>query len=522
MPDAMPGLFLGQSDAAQPENLLFNRANRHGVVAGATGTGKTVTLQIMAQGFSDAGVPVFCADVKGDLSGISQIGTPNEKLVARATEMGLTLTPRAAPTVFWDLYGQKGHPIRTTVSEIGPVLMARMLNLNDVQEGVLTVVFHVADKEGLLLLDLDDLRSLLVYVGENAERIGREVGNVAPASIAAIQRSLLQVEQQGGDAFFGEPALKLEDMIRVGLDGRGQVNVLDSTRLMNSPRLYAAFLLWLLSELFEQLPEVGDPEKPRLVFFFDEAHLLFNDAPRALLEKVEQVVRLIRSKGVGVYFVTQNPADIPDSVLAQLGNRIQHALRAYTPSEQKGLKAASQSFRANAAFDTAEAIQGLGVGEALVSVLDEKGAPTIVARTKIRPPASRLGPATDTERAAVMAASPVRGLYEQVLNRESAAEILANRHSAADQAEVQAKAQAEADKAAAIQAKADQKAAEARAKAQAQAQAEARASREAAKPARRSTRETPVEALTKSVLRTAGSTLTRELMRGLLGGLKRR
>ncbi len=334
----------------------------------------------------------------------------------------------------------------------------------------------------------------------------------------------MQVEQQGGDAFFGEPALKLEDMIRVGLDGRGQVNVLDSTRLMNSPRLYAAFLLWLLSELFEQLPEVGDPEKPRLVFFFDEAHLLFNDAPRALLEKVEQVVRLIRSKGVGIYFVTQNPADIPDSVLAQLGNRIQHALRAYTPSEQKGLKAASQSFRANAAFDTAEAIQGLGVGEALVSVLDEKGAPTIVARTKIRPPASRLGPATDTERAAVMAASPVRGLYEQVLNRESAAEILANRHSAADQAElqaqIQAKAQAEADKAAAIQAKADQKAAEARAKAQ--AQAEARAAREAAKPARRSTRETPVEALTKSVLRTAGSTLTRELMRGLLGGLKRR
>lgn len=524
MPDALPGLFLGQSDAAQPENLLFNRANRHGVVAGATGTGKTVTLQIMAQGFSDAGVPVFCADVKGDLSGISQIGTPNEKLVARATEMGLTLTPRAAPTVFWDLYGQKGHPIRTTVSEIGPVLMARMLDLNDVQEGVLTVVFHVADKEGLLLLDLDDLRSLLVYVGENAERIGREVGNVAPASIAAIQRSLLQVEQQGGDAFFGEPALKLEDMIRVGLDGRGQVNVLDSTRLMNSPRLYAAFLLWLLSELFEQLPEVGDPDKPRMVFFFDEAHLLFNDAPRALLEKVEQVVRLIRSKGVGVYFVTQNPADIPDSVLAQLGNRIQHALRAYTPSEQKGLKAASQSFRANAAFDTAEAIQALGVGEALVSVLDEKGAPTVVARTKIRPPASRLGPATDTERAAVMAASPVRGLYEQVLNRESAAEILANRHSAADQAEIQAqiqaKVQAEADKAAAIQAKADQKAAEAQAKAQ--AQAEARAAREAAKPARRSSRETPVEALTKSVLRTAGSTLTRELMRGLLGGLKRR
>jgi len=500
MSDALPGLFLGQSDAALPETLLFHRANRHGVVAGATGTGKTVTLQIMAQGFSDAGVPVFCADVKGDLSGISQAGAPNEKLLARAADMGLTLTPRAAPTVFWDLYGQKGHPVRTTVSEIGPVLMARMLDLNEVQEGVLTVVFHVADKEGLLLLDLADLRSLLVHVGENADRIGREVGNVAPASIAAIQRALLQIEQQGGGAFFGEPALKLEDMIRVGLDGRGQVNVLDSTRLMNNPRLYGAFLLWLLSELFEQLPEVGDPEKPRLVFFFDEAHLLFNDAPRALLEKVEQVVRLIRSKGVGVYFVTQNPADIPDSVLAQLGNRIQHALRAYTPSEQKGLKAASQSFRANPAFDTAEAIQGLGVGEALVSVLDEKGAPTVVARTRIRPPASRLGPATEAERAAVMAASPVRGLYDQALNRESAEEILAARHAASDRA-----AAAEA------QAKSDEK-------------VEERFSEKArsAPRARASTRQTPMEALTKSVLRTAGSTLTRELLRGLLGGLKRR
>ncbi|KDP93788.1 hypothetical protein ER13_16250 [Brevundimonas sp. EAKA] len=515
MSDAPAGLFLGQSDAAQPEALLFHRANRHGVVAGATGTGKTVTLQIMAQGFSDAGVPVFCADVKGDLSGISQVGTPNEKLIARATEMGLTLTPRAAPTVFWDLYGQKGHPIRTTVSEIGPVLMSRMLGLNEVQEGVMTVVFHIADKEGLLLLDLGDLRSLLVYVGENAERIGREVGNVAPASIAAIQRALLQLEQQGGDAFFGEPALKLEDMIRVGLDGRGQVNVLDSTRLMNSPRLYGAFLLWLLSELFEQLPEVGDPDRPRLVFFFDEAHLLFDDAPRALLDKVEQVVRLIRSKGVGVYFVTQNPADIPDSVLAQLGNRIQHALRAYTPSEQKGLKAASQSFRANPAFDTAEAIQGLGVGEALVSVLDEKGAPTVVARTKIRPPASRLGPATEAERAAVMAASPVRGLYDQTLNRESAEEILAARHAATDRAETQARAQSDAAKAA--------KAAEAQAKSNEKAvRADVRERARTTPRARTSNRQTPMEALTKSVLRTAGSTLTRELLRGLLGGLKRR
>ena len=526
MPDASHGLYLGQSSdngAARPEQLLFHRANRHGVVAGATGTGKTVTLQIMAQGFSDAGVPVFCADVKGDLSGICVPGSPNEKLLARAATMNLTLTPKAAPTVFWDLYGLKGHPIRTTVSEIGPLLLARMLNLNDVQEGVLSVVFHVADKEGLLLLDLDDLRAMLVHVGENAERIGREVGNVAPASIAAIQRSILQLEQQGGKAFFGEPALRLEDMMRTGLDGRGQVNVLDATRLMGSPRLYAAFLLWLLSELFEQLPEVGDPEKPRLVFFFDEAHLLFNDTPDALREKVEQVVRLIRSKGVGVYFVTQNPADIPDSVLAQLGNRIQHALRAYTPAEQRGLKAASDSFRPNPAFDTAEAIQGLGVGEALVSTLDENGAPNVVARTAIRPPDSRLGPATDTERAAVMAVSPVRGLYDTVVDRESAEEILAARRGEQDQAAAEAKlaeARAKADAAAAKDA---EKAAVAREREQArqQAQYEREAARSRA-PVRRSNRETPIEAATKSVLRTAGSTITREILRGLLGGLRRR
>jgi uncharacterized protein len=504
MSDAPAGLFLGQSSsegADKPERLLWNRANRHGIVAGATGTGKTVTLQIMAQGFSEAGVPVFCADVKGDLSGISQPGAPNEKLLARAAGMNLTLVPKAAPTVFWDLYGQKGHPIRTTVSEIGPLLMARMLDLNDVQEGVLTVAFHVADKEGLLLLDLDDLRSVLTYVSENAARIGREVGNVAPASVAAIQRALLQLEQQGGKAFFGEPALKLEDMIRVGLDGRGQVNVLDSTRLMGSPRLYAAFLLWLLSELFEQLPEVGDPEKPRLVFFFDEAHLLFRDAPKPLLEKVEQVVRLIRSKGVGVYFVTQNPADIPDSVLAQLGNRIQHALRAYTPAEQRGLKSASDSFRANPAFDTTEAIQALGTGEAVVSVLDEKGAPTVVQRTLIRPPDSRLGPAKDAERAAVMAASPVKGVYDTMVDRESAEEILAARH---------ARTQAEAERA-----KAPDEAPTPREPARTRAPAEPRAPR-------RSNRQTPMEALTKSVLRTAGSTITREILRGVLGGLRRR
>jgi hypothetical protein len=475
-------LFLGQAEA--PVALRLDRANRHGVIAGATGTGKTVTLQIMAQGFSDAGVPVFCADVKGDLSGISQAGAPNDKLMARAAGMGLTLDPKAAPVVFWDLHGQKGHPVRTTVSEVGPLLMARMLDLNDVQEGVLSVAFHVADQEGLLLLDLDDLRSLLVHVGENAARIGREVGAVAPASIAAIQRALLQLEQQGGKGFFGEPALRLEDLLRTGLDGRGQVNVLAADRLMNTPRLYAAFLLWLLSELFEQLPEVGDPDKPRLVFFFDEAHLLFRDAPPALLEKVEQVVRLIRSKGVGVYFVTQNPADIPDAVLAQLGNRIQHALRAYTPAEQRGLRAAAESFRADPAFDTAEAIQALGVGEALVSVLDERGAPTVVARTLIRPPDSRLGPATEAERAQAMSASQLRGLYDTPIDRQSAEEVLAARR-----ADV--------------------------------VPAAARPEKPAPRP-RASSRQTTTEAFTKSVVRSVGSAIGRELMRGLLGGLRRR
>jgi len=490
-------LFLGKADEAQ--FLRLDRANRHGVVAGATGTGKTVTLQILAQGFSDAGVPVFCADVKGDLSGICVAGTPNDKLLARAQTIGLDLQSAAAPTIFWDLFGEKGHPVRATVSEVGPLLLARMLELSDVQTDVLSVVFHVADKEGLLLLDLDDLRALLTHVAENASDIGKTYGHVAPASIAAIQRSLLALERQGAGAFFGEPALRLEDMIRTGLDGRGQVNVLAADKLMSSPRLYAAFLLWLLSELFEQLPEVGDPQKPRLVFFFDEAHLLFDDTPRALVEKVEQVVRLIRSKGVGVYFVTQNPADIPDSVLGQLGNRIQHALRAYTPAEQKGLKAASGSFRANPAFDTAEAIQSLGVGEALISVLDEKGAPTVVARTLIRPPASRLGPATDAERAQVMAQSPVRGVYDQTVDRESAHEILSAR------AEAQAAEEKAADKA----------------DAPSPARTPSRSTRNPAAP-RRSNRQTPMEALTKSVLRTAGTTITRELLRGVLGGLRRR
>lgn len=499
MTDA-PSLFIGQSFDGEPQRLLLNRANRHGIVAGATGTGKTVTLQIMAQGFADQGVPVFCADIKGDLSGISQAGG-TEKFGERAGKMGLELHGKGAPTVFWDLYGEKGHPIRATVSDVGPLLLSRMLELNDVQEGVLSIAFHVADKEGLLLLDLEDLRALLTYVSENAKQIGAEIGNVSPQSVAAIQRALLQLEQQGGKAFFGEPALRLDDLIKTPY-GMGQINVLDATKLMNSPRLYAVFLLWLLSELFEELPEIGDPDKPKLVFFFDEAHLLFKDAPKGLLEKIEQVVRLIRSKGVGVYFVTQNPADIPDSVLAQLGNRIQHALRAYTPAEQKGLRAASNSFRANPGFDTAEAIQALGVGEALVSLLDEKGAPTVVAQTKVRPPDSRLGPATDAERAQVIQNSPVRGVYDTTVNRESAEEILKARKAQAERINADAKAAEEAEK---TRAKAEKDAAKAKA------------------PAKRaSNRQTPMEALTKTVLRTAGAAITREILRGVLGGRKRR
>ncbi|MDF2901617.1 MAG: ATP-binding protein, partial [Phenylobacterium sp.] len=386
----------------QPELLRLDRANRHGLVAGATGTGKTVTLQILAQGLSDAGVPVFAADVKGDLSGIATAGAPNEKMLARAATMNLTLHPAAAPTVFWDLFGEQGHPIRATVSEMGPLLISRMLELNDVQEGVLSVVFRAADDEGLLLLDLKDLQAALTFAAANASALGAKYGNVSPATVATIQRKLLVLEDQGGAGLFGEPALQLSDLMRTDGSGRGYVNILAANKLIASPRLYATFLLWLMSELFEELPEVGDPEKPRLAFFFDEAHLLFRDAPKPLLEKVEQVVRLIRSKGVGVYFVTQNPADIPETVLGQLGNRIQHALRAYTPTEQKGLKAASNSFRTNPKFDTAEAIQGLGVGEALVSVLDEKGAPTVVQKTLVRPPVSRLGPITAAERTAIM------------------------------------------------------------------------------------------------------------------------
>jgi DNA helicase HerA-like ATPase len=504
-----PGLlFVGWSD--RPETMRLDRANRHGLVAGATGTGKTVTLQILAQAFSDAGVPVFAADVKGDLSGICQPGSPGEKLLARAAGMNLELRPDAPPVIFWDLFGEKGHPVRTTISEMGPLLLSRLLELNDVQEGVLNIVFKVADAEGLLLLDLEDLQAALKYVAESEKAIDAEYGNVSAATVGTIQRGLLTLETQGAKNLFGEPALQLSDLMRVDGSGRGVVSILAADRLIQSPRLYATFLLWLLSELFEDLPEVGDTDKPRLVFFFDEAHLLFRDAPKALLEKVEQVVRLIRSKGVGIYFVTQNPADIPETVLAQLGNRLQHALRAYTPAEQKGLRAAAASFRPNPAFDTAEAIQNLGVGEALVSVLDEKGAPTVTALTKIRPPASRLGPATEAERQAVVAQSPVRGLYDRAVDRESAEEMLkARAEQAARQAETAA-AEAEAVR----RREADEKAWE---------KEQARRDRYDRDPApRRSNRQSMGEAFGKTLVRTVASQLGREILRGVLGGLKRR
>lgn len=428
----MEHIFIGGGGDgyAAPQVMRLDKSNRHGLVAGATGTGKTVTLQIMAEGFSAAGVPVFLSDVKGDLSGLALAGSVDGKLHApfmkRAETIGLDLHYDAFPVTFWDIFGEQGHPIRATVAEMGPLLLARMMDLTDVQEGVLNVVFRVADEEGLPLLDMKDLQALLLFAGQNARDLSLRYGNVTAASIGAIQRQLLVLENQGGAALFGEPALDLADMMRLR-EGRGEINILAADRLMGSPRLYATFLLWLLSELFEELPEVGNPDKPKLVFFFDEAHLLFNGAPRALVEKVEQVARLIRSKGVGVYFVTQNPADIPDTVLGQLGNRVQHALRAFTAKDRKELKSAAETYRDNPAFDTAEAIQQVGTGEAVTSFLDAKGIPELVQRTLIRPPASHLGPIDAATRAAIMAASPMAGKYDVTLDRDSAHEMLARR-----------------------------------------------------------------------------------------------
>ncbi|MFG5382443.1 helicase HerA-like domain-containing protein [Yoonia sp. R2-816] len=442
-------IFIGGGGAeyGTPQSLLLDKANRHGLVAGATGTGKTVTLQIMAEGFSAAGVPVFLSDVKGDLSGLAAAGSAEFKLhdafMKRADTIGLDLQYDSFPVTFWDLFGQQGHPIRATVAEMGPLLLARLMELTDVQEGVLNVAFRVADEEGLPLLDLKDLQALLVWVGQNAQDLSLRYGNVASSSVGAIQRQLLVLENQGGNALFGEPALDLADMMRTR-DGRGEINILAADQLMGSPRLYATFLLWLLSELFEELPEVGNPDKPKLVFFFDEAHLLFDDAPKALVDKVEQVARLIRSKGVGVYFVTQNPGDIPEDVLGQLGNRVQHALRAFTAKDRKELKTAAETYRDNPEFDTAEAIQEVGTGEAVTSFLNPKGIPTVVERTLIRPPSSQLGPITTAERKFVMQASDMAGKYDTPVDRDSAFEMLRNRADAAAAAAEKAEAEEEA------------------------------------------------------------------------------
>jgi DNA helicase HerA-like ATPase len=417
-------LYLAKSEDGYPA-LLPQMANRHGLITGATGTGKTVTLQSMAERLSFAGVPVFMADVKGDLSGMGAAGSPSEKLLKRIADLGLDgFTPYANPVAFWDVFGQGGVPVRATVSDMGPLLLARLLNLNDTQAGVLQLVFKIADDQGLLLLDLKDLRAMVQHVGDNAKEFTTEYGNVAAASIGAIQRGLLTLEEQGGDLFFGEPMLNIADLMQVDANGRGVINVFAADKLINSPALYSTFLLWMLAELFEQLPEAGDLDKPKLVFFFDEAHLLFSDAPQALTDKVEQVVRLIRSKGVGVYFVTQNPLDVPEKILGQLGNRVQHALRAFTPRDQKAVQAAAETMRANPKFDAATAITELGVGEALVSFLDEKGRPTIVERGFIFPPASRLGPLTPEERLAVIQASPMLAAYGTTVDRESAYELL--------------------------------------------------------------------------------------------------
>jgi len=423
-----PAIFVGASDTDQ--YLLLKYGNRHGLVAGATGTGKTVSLQTIAEGFSAYGVPVFMADVKGDLSGIGQTGGDNPKAIERAKLLKLDgYKGRAFPAIYWDLFGEKGHPVRATVTEIGPVLMARLLELNDTQEGVLNIVFKVADEQGLLLIDFKDLQAVLQWTAENAGTLTTKYGNVSKQTVGTIQRALLTLQQQGGERFFGEPALDLKDMIGHDASGAGYVNVLAADKLMQSPRLYGTFLLWLLSELYQVMPEVGDVDKPKFVFFFDEAHLLFDDAPKALLDKIEQVVRLIRSKGVGVYFITQSPLDVPESVLGQLSNRVQHALRAFTPKDQKAVKTAADTFRPNKKFNAAEAIVELGVGEALVSFLDAKGVPEPVERCFVAPPRGRIGPATDAERAATVRASPLAGKYEQTVDRDSAYEVLMGRAS---------------------------------------------------------------------------------------------
>ena len=489
----MERIFIGSAfdDDGKPVKQWLNLpyANRHGLITGATGTGKTVSLQILAEGFSDAGVPVFAADVKGDLSGISQPGEPKDYLFERARKIGFDdYDFRGYPTIFWDLFGEQGHPVRTTISEMGPLMLSRLMDLTEAQEGALNIAFRIADEEGLLLLDLEDLQALMKELAERGKELTTEYGNIDKRTIGAIQRRLLVLEEQGAEQFFGEPALDIRDFMRTTRDGRGYINILAADRLMRSPRLYATFLLWLLSELFEELPEVGDPDKPKLVFFFDEAHLLFDEAPKALIEKIEQVVKLIRSKGVGVYFVTQNPLDIPDSVLSQLGNRIQHALRAYTPREQKAVKAAAETFRQNPKFDTAEVITQLGVGEALVSTLERKGVPSMVQRTLIRPPRSRMGPITEQERREAIRNSPVYGLYDEEIDRDSAYEMLQRRAEERERELEEEEARRE----------------------------EERASR------RSSRRMSTTERFVRSMVGAIGTQLGRALIRGILGSILRR
>ncbi|QIL79814.1 DUF853 domain-containing protein [Diaphorobacter sp. HDW4A] len=493
-------LIIAQHASVQCQ-LLPGLANRHGLITGATGTGKSVTLQKLAEEFSKIGVPVFLSDVKGDLTGISQAGHIGDKMAATLKERGLP-TPEslACPTTLWDVFGQQGHAVRATISDMGPMLLGRMLDLNDTQMGVLNLVFKIADDNGMLLLDLKDLRAMLTYVGDNAKQFTTEYGNVSSASIGAIQRGLLQIEQQGGDQFFGEPMLNIQDFMQT-VSGKGVINILAADKLMNSPRLYATFLLWMLSELFEQLPEIGDPDKPKLVFFFDEAHLLFNEAPKALLERIELVVRLVRSKGVGVYFVTQNPLDIPDSVLAQLGNRVQHALRAFTPRDQKAVKATATTMRPNPGLDIEAAITEVGVGEALISFLDAKGRPTPTERVYVIPPGSQIGPITPEQRKALMASSLVAGIYDTTVDRESAYEVLRGRagEQAGNAAVIKDKAVQEADGGGIM--------------------GEINTILFGSTGPRGGKKDGIVQTMAKSTARTVGTNLGKQLLRGVLGSL---
>ena len=524
------GIFIGASvgaDGGKPQVLDLKRANRHGLIAGATGTGKTVTLQGIIEGFSRAGVPSFVADVKGDLSGLAMAGSPMAKthvaFAARAAEIGDTDWVYADnPVQFWDLYGEQGHPIRTTVSEMGPLLLSRLMDLNEVQEGVMTIAFHVADKEGLLLIDLDDLQAMLAHCATRADELTTTYGNVSKQSIGAIQRSLLQLRTQGAEHFFGEPALEMDDFIRTDERGRGIVNVLAADKLMAAPKLYSTFLLWLMSELFEHLPEVGDPDKPRLVFFFDEAHLLFDEAPKALLDKIEQVVRLIRSKGVGVYFITQNPIDIPDTVAGQLGNRVQHALRAFTPRDQAAVRSAAETFPANPGVDVATAITELKVGEALVSLLQPDGSPSPVERTLIKPPASRVGPVTPQERGVMIQTDAVGDKYDTAVDRESAEEILAAKTQEAAASAAAARARDDAEKAAALQAKGDAKAARDAARVQAaQAKADAQAQRAAEREAANSPWSKAVGSATRAASSSIGRQVANEIGKQVFGSSRK-